>query len=108
MRPLRHTQPDEATTLAMENELLRHEVVHLRARLLATAAELRRLEKETSAAGRPVAAAVEAAEPPVPDETLNDLRWLLRRLEGSPLAWVLRRREGYRQLVDAYLREDAG
>lgn len=122
MRPLHHTQPDEATTLAMENELLRHEVVHLRARLLATGAELRRLEKETNGAGAPTAGAAGSAgstgaegsagsDPSVEtasDDALTDLRWLLRRIEDSPLARVLRRRDGYRRLVATYLREDAG
>lgn len=34
---------------------------------------------------------------------LSDLRWLLRRLEGTPARYVLRRFEGYRTLLRRYL-----
>ncbi|MEO9324939.1 hypothetical protein ABFT23_15700 [Nocardioides sp. C4-1] len=99
MRPLHHTQPDEVTTVAMENDLLRLEVAHLRARLKSA-------ESELLFPGKPAPTASAGADGDA--DPLSDLRWLLQRIEATPLAHVLRRRSGYRRLVETYLHEDAG
>jgi hypothetical protein len=93
MEPLVRNQPDELASLVMENELLRYEVVHLRARL--AAAEKARAK---SAAGR---------ENP-DDSARADLVWLLERLDRSPAGSLLRARKGFRAIRDKYLGGPAG
>ena len=86
MEPLVRNQPDELASLVMENELLRYEVVHLRARL----------------AGAEQAVAKSAAGPGG-DTARADLVWLLERLDRSPAGFLLRTRKGFRALRDKYL-----
>ena len=90
MEPLVRNEPDELASLVMENELLRYEVVHLRARL--------------AAAEKAVARSAAAPGGEKPDSTASaDLIWLLERLEHSPARSLLRTRKGYRTLRDKYL-----
>lgn len=90
MEPLVRNQPDELASLVMENELLRYEVVHLRARLAAA-------EKAVAkSAGAP-------REEKVDDTARADLVWLLERLDRSPAGYLLRTRNGFRALRDKYL-----
>jgi hypothetical protein len=87
-------QPSDAHALAMENELLRHEVRHLRARLNSGFAAAV-IDPETS----PRAARNERAH--------EDLVWLLRRLDSSPAGFGLRRMAGFRTLLERYLPDRA-
>ncbi|MBS44927.1 MAG: hypothetical protein CMH83_17525 [Nocardioides sp.] len=108
MRPLKRLEQAELPALAMENELLRYEVTHLRGRLAAAeqtaeqaVEELRRREGEAAAAA--VVPEAVAADPALADPARDDLVWLLQRLEGLPIAPLMRRREGYRRLLRDYL-----
>lgn len=92
MRPLDPVEATEAHALAMENELLRYEVRHLRARLRGDFANAV-LDPETS----PIAARNAQAH--------DDLLWLLRRLDDSPAGIALRRVPGFRTLRERYLSE---
>lgn len=104
MQPLDPITADEAGKLAMENELLRYEVRHLRARLAArpepvaaptpptarknpTAKQLR-MRKARQARNR---------------QAYADIVWLVRRLDTSPAGPLLRRVEGFRTLRARYL-----
>lgn len=76
----------DAANLRMENDLLKYELVHLRARLTALEAVLAaqpELEAERLARLR-------AAE--------RDLVWLLRKLAAPPFGWLARSRQGFRTL----------
>ena len=122
MRPLHTLDARDLASLQMENELLAHEVRHLRARL----AQSERASEKARAAGRKELAEklkdmrvrfkqekklrrasdrenarlkrrlakARAAE--------DDLRWLLNRLNDSPLGPFVRRRKGYLALTDKY------
>lgn len=104
MKPLIRTQPDDAAALAMENELLRYENVHLRARL-----------KEADKAAQKATDALEAqrgvtpqpggAEPAVAatNEAREDLVWLLKRLDQSAVGPMFRTRAGFRALRAKYV-----
>lgn len=74
--------------LAVENELLTNEVRRLRTRVAA-------LEEQV---------AVTPADPQA-GQALDDLRYLLGRLDASPAAPLLRRQKGFRTLRDRYLGE---
>lgn len=92
MEPLVRVEPDELASLAMENQLLRYEVHHLRAKL----AEGKRARKS---------AKEEAADPsgPSSDEARADLVALLERLDQSPAGPLLRHRSGIKALREKYL-----
>ncbi len=90
MEPLNPSRPADHVALQMENELLAHEVAHLRARLA-----------HRSAPGS-------VADPDeVHLQAYYDVRWLMRRLEGSPASPLLHRFEGYNTLAERYLGDDA-
>jgi chromosome segregation ATPase len=100
MQPLSRVTADELSSLVMENELLRYEITHVRARLAAAEKALERsrrdldeLKTSTAADGGDQAAARE------------DLVWLLTRLDASPLGRVLRRRPRVAELRRRYLPE---
>lgn len=109
MKPLEQVRAQDQTALAMENDLLRYEIRHLRGRL-----DAQRKQIEAEAGRKPG-----ATSPPQPGasagtvdaavererRTRNDLVWLLRRLEGSPLRWFYSRRPGFVALRDRYLGE---
>lgn len=82
-----HYKPTDADALRMENELLAFEIQFLKSKL----AEQSR---------RQAAGGVSGAEE---RRAVDDLRWVLRRLEGTPLRYALRRRPGYQTLVDRWL-----
>lgn len=125
MRPMHQSEEAELRGLQMENELLVHEVRHLRARLAAAerapegrrkleelVRELRGKVRDQSAAlsherkeTRRVTAQLKSARAEL-KRTREDLVWLLGRLDGSPMGPVLRRRDGIRILLVRYgLRE---
>lgn len=98
MEPLQRVTADELETLQMENELLRYEVEHLRARLA---------EHEAAVATRPAEPRPSQAQAPADvraQEAERDLVWLLQRLDETPLlGQALRRRAGFRALHDRYV-----
>jgi hypothetical protein len=97
MEPLSPVGRDELSTLAMENELLRYEVAHLRARLAAAEA--------AAGAAATVGTSAGGAEDDSAPSVRDDLVWLLRRLDGSPAGPLLRRRPRFRELRERYLGE---
>jgi hypothetical protein len=84
---------DELARLQMENELLNLEVGHLRARLK-TLDQLRGSEED------PLRRLKELQKRH--DDTLHDLRRLLRRLNRSPAGPLCRQWKGFRVLLDRY------
>ncbi|GII97638.1 hypothetical protein CLV28_1996 [Sediminihabitans luteus] len=112
MRDLSPTTDKDAASLAMENELLRYETLHLRARLagverrlVAANQELRRVSAAPAPGRATAVAAPGPAAAPQVDRSRNDLVWLLRRLDGSAGRWVVRRFSGFRDLKARYLEE---
>jgi hypothetical protein len=107
MEPLSPVGRDELSTLAMENELLRYEVAHLRARLAAAEAA----DAAAATVGTPAGGA--DGDPaggtgigsPTATSARDDLVWLLRRLDASPAGPLLRRRPRFRELRERYLGE---
>lgn len=101
MQPLSPMRPEEHSALAMENELLRYEVRHLRARLKGAEQELARAERK-----RAEGASGETAWTPAPGEAgqaHDDLVWLLQRLNNTPAGFALRRQSGFRTLLERYV-----
>lgn len=106
MQPLDPIVPDEAHKLAMENDLLRYEVRHLRARLAA----LTPTEPATPAGpGKGGQKRGGQAERQDRDrqarnrQAYDDIVWLVGRLDTSPAGPLLRRIEGFRTLRSRYL-----
>lgn len=97
MEPLRSVSGDELSSLVMENELLRYEVQHLRARLAAAqAAEAEAAEAEEGRDAGPAR--------PTGDQAELDIVWLLHRVDRVPVAGrLLRRRPGIRLLRERHL-----
>jgi hypothetical protein len=112
----------ELATLQMENELLAHEIRHLRARLAqgeraftkAAAAKRdrqkdkltkvrsrldqeKKLRRATERKNARLLRRLEGAR-----AAQEDLRWLLERLDGSVAGPLLRRRAGFRALTKKY------
>lgn len=95
--------PESAPGLAdlqMENDLLMHENRLLRARL----------ESQEPEEIRRDAAIQTKQRSDVRNERFRqayyDMRWFVRRLNGSPIGFALRRWEGFRVLVQRYGRDD--
>jgi hypothetical protein len=95
---LHESSARDHVTLQMENELLALEVRYLRARLKSmehevaggtrlSPSELQQRFTELSAEHRRV---------------LGDMRWMLRRLNESPIGPMLRRMGGFRALLERY------
>jgi chromosome segregation ATPase len=125
MRAMHQSEKSDLRTLQMENELLTHEVRHLRARLAALQREKAAREKaegqlreeraklrKFSAARRQerkgrkerkerTRASLEKTREDL-EKTRGDLVWLLRRLDGSVLGPVVRRRKGIQLLLNRY------
>lgn len=120
MRQWRETRNSDLASLQMENELLSHETSFLRAQLKQAerraggagqmgrlTAQLGRcraqLEKEREkrkalrAELKKARRQLSSSEP-----ALEDLRWLLARLDSSPAAPLLRRKAGFRTLCEKY------
>ena len=92
MTPLEPIRPADASSLAMENDLLHYEVLHLRARVADLLDRIKDLEQSPT------------AERAVSDQQAHDdLVWLLRRLDTSPAGVALRRVGGFRILRERYL-----
>ncbi len=81
-----HYAPTDPEALRMENELLAFENQFLKAKLA----------EQARVTGGGVSG-------PQDRRAVDDLRWVLRRLEGTPLKFALRRRPGYQVLVDRWL-----
>lgn len=86
--------------LHMENDLLTHENRILRARLEGS------FDYEAPEATQPTQSADFGVEQERFRRAYYDLRWLIRRLNSSPLGFVLRRWEGFRVLVERYGRSE--
>jgi hypothetical protein len=101
MQPLSRVTADELSSLVMENELLRYEITHVRARLAAAekALDKTRRELDLGTASETSIGGVDAAA------VREDLVWLLTRLDSSPLGRVLRRRPRIAELRRRYLPE---
>lgn len=96
MEPLRTVSSEELSSLVMENELLRYEVQHLRARLEAAQAATADADADE---GR-----VAGAAQPTGEQAELDIVWLLHRVDRVPLAGrLLRRRPGIRLLRERHL-----
>lgn len=91
MKPMHVLTLDDAIALQMENELLTYEVRHLRARLVPRERRMQRMRERLDNAREQR------------DEAIGDLRWVLHRLDHSPLGPAFRRVGGYRALRDKYL-----
>jgi regulator of replication initiation timing len=87
----------------MENELLRYEVRHLRARLEAMG-DKGAVHKDERNGGRDGKAPrpADAQRQQRNEQAYDDLLWLLRRLDHSPAGPVLRRMKGFQVLRDRY------
>lgn len=127
MQPLNPTKPTELTPALMENDLLRYEVRHLRARLAtltdkvdqlkADLADLAEQAEETGTDGkrsrsgkgakRPVVAKGATGEDPERRnaQAYDDLVWLLHRLDSSPAGFALRRVKGFQVLRARYVQD---
>lgn len=104
MQPLSPVRAEEASALTMENELLRYEVRHLRARLEGAEQELRRAERSDDDASSLATAPITE---PGGERASEDLVWLLQRLNTSPLGFALRRQSGFRTLLQRHLGDPA-
>lgn len=96
MTPLDPIRPSDASSLAMENELLRYEVGHLRTTLADMLDRLKELE-DMKTGGAP------APNQAPNQQAYDDLVWLLGRLDHSPAGAALRRVRGFRTLRERYL-----
>ncbi len=110
MRPLTTVEADDLPALTMENDLLRHEITHLRARLSAAQdgqrranQEVRRLQGIVRTGGGKAPGQGSLTAPGTRDKSRNDMIWLLRRLDTSPARVLLRRYPGFRALKERYL-----
>lgn len=102
MKPLEQVSPEEQTALVMENDLLRYEIRHLRGRLSATDAEITRL-RASGGSGTPAPGARPRGVSESERRVRNDMVWLLRRLDRSPLRLLYARRAGFISLRERYL-----
>jgi hypothetical protein len=98
MEPMKRWGHEELPALTMENELLRYEVHHLRARL-AEAEDRARAAADTAEDEKPATGSLSS-------RAEDDLVWLLQRLDRFPAGPVLRRRPGIQELRQRYLGED--
>jgi hypothetical protein len=101
MQPLSRVTTDELSNLVMENELLRYEITHVRARLAAAEKTLDKTRRELEL----VKAGAEPAVGADPDKVREDLVWLLTRLDSGFLGRILRRRPRIVELRQRYLSE---
>lgn len=101
MQPLSRVTADELSSVIMENELLRYEIAHVRARLAAAEKSLLKATKERALAGSDD----ESAQGEGTDTARADLVWLLTRLDASPLGRMLARRPRMVELRRRYLSE---
>jgi hypothetical protein len=88
--------PSDIDKLRMENELLTFEVEYLRN----VVAEKGRSSQQAATAD---ALGISSEETEELKQARSDLRWVLRRLDGSPIGWILRRRQGFASLTNRWL-----
>ena len=105
MKPLRQSSIDDLASLQMENELLMHEVRYLRARVTSAERQAAQASRAQQAAPKPESPARPVAVEETHRQAEDDLRWLLRRLDESPLGLLLRRKQGFRTLLSRYPRQ---
>ncbi|WP_183098447.1 hypothetical protein [Nocardioides pelophilus] len=104
--------PAGQADLRLENALLTNELRHLRAELANVRRQLRAARsrvKELQAAGGTAAAPDDEATTPkmrrtrkLEAQALDDMHWLVNRVDRSPIGPLLRRREGFRTLKQRY------
>lgn len=82
---------EDQEILAMENDLMAHEVRFLRSRI----AELERESRQERRVEHDRLRQLQKAE--------SDLRWFVQRLGESPLGWAFRLWPGFRTLESRYL-----
>lgn len=88
--------PNDLDRLRMENELLSFEVEYLRNVVAG--------EDRSGQVSMPAGSVVISGEDKQElEQARNDLRWVLRRLEASPIGWILRRRQGFSDLTKRWL-----
>lgn len=112
MQPLHPTRPTELRAALMENELLRYENRHLKARLSEAIGEFpptpddltgdRPAAREQQAPAEGQGLAKEAATP-TQQRAYDDIVWLVGRLDRSLVGPMLRRWDGFRTLRERYL-----
>jgi hypothetical protein len=128
VKPLRQSSIDDLASLQMENELLMHEIRYLRARVTSAERQASHVSRAQRAAPKPEKPAKSAKSERIAEEDRpmpgtaasdpeggaghavemthrqaeEDLRWLLRRLDESPLGLLLRRKQGFRTLLSRY------
>lgn len=84
--------PSSADVLRMENDLLKHEVSYLQARL----------DRHDGDEGLPGVAATDREL----EKAYHDIRWFVRRLTRSPIGPLLRLWPGFRTLQHRYLDDE--
>jgi hypothetical protein len=89
----------DTSAIVLENELLTNEVRHLRSEL-----QRKTGEKQPKAEGNPAAKASKKGDPDAghKDQALEDIVWLVNRLQHSPARFLFGRKAGYRTLVERY------
>jgi hypothetical protein len=102
--PKRPKEVPDVTRLQAENDLLTDEVRRLRARLdeLERVLERRRPGERPSEREQPPPDPREEQRRRLEAQALEDMHWLVNRVDGSPLGRVLRSRAGFRTLVERY------
>lgn len=99
MNNLRRLAPGDLEALRMENELLTHEVLHLRARLKDADRDRQKAAKAAAKKGKAEVARQLEQRTAELQQAKNDIRWLLNRLDKSLLGPLVRRRPGFRNLL---------
>jgi lipopolysaccharide biosynthesis regulator YciM len=105
----RHLAPGDLEALRMENELLTHEVLHLRARLKDADRDWQQkmkiakttAKKEKAQTARQIAQLEQRTAEL--QQAKDDIRWLLNRLDKSFFGPVMRHRPGFRNLLARHL-----
>lgn len=113
MKEFYEASPSDVSALRMENDLLMHEVVHLRGRLGAAERRLKGSASGGRATGEVASLKAQLRKARTANressrrakryrEADRDVRMLVKRLNTSPLGPVLRRRAGFKALVEKY------
>ena len=101
MNNFRRLAPGDLEALQMENELLTHEVLHLRARLKDVDRDWQQKLKVEKATAKKTARQIAQLEQHTAElqQAKDDIRWLLNRLDKSLFGPVMRQRPGFRKLM---------
>lgn len=97
------TEPESVlkSRLLLENELLTNEVRRLREDVAEARRGVTRHEKAIERLQADAAVGEIKASSPE-GQALDDIRWLVNRLDRSPLGLILRSQKGFRVLKDRY------